>query len=79
MCVKITLYLEEKETPKTTRKLIVEREELGNSSLADERIIGIKATCSNRQRRKIWWRKFQLGLVLLFSAFTQHYKKSRLF
>jgi hypothetical protein len=76
MCVKIILYLEEKETPKTTRKLTIEREELGYSDLADERIIGIKATCNSKQIRKIWWRKFQSGLVLLFSAFTQHYKKS---
>ncbi len=35
------------------------------------RTVGIKTICSSRRRRKNWWGKFQLGLILLSSTFTQ--------
>jgi hypothetical protein len=35
------------------------------------RIVGIGATCNNKQKRKNWWKKFQLRLVLFSSPFTQ--------
>jgi hypothetical protein len=58
MCVNFIFYLEEKETPKTSKKnLTIEKrqrsreemeEESRNNGLADERIVRIKATFSSR-------------------------------
>jgi hypothetical protein len=47
------------------------KEELGNNDLADGRIVGIRATCNNKERKRNWWNFFQLGLVLLISTFIQ--------
>jgi hypothetical protein len=35
------------------------------------RIVGIGTTSNNKKKRKNWWEKIQIGLVLFFSTFTQ--------
>jgi hypothetical protein len=72
LCVSFTLYLEEKETPKITKKMTVEREtkkESRNNGLVDGRIVEIRVICSSKRRRRNWHRKFQLRFILFYFSF----------
>jgi hypothetical protein len=44
------------------------RRSQGKTAWHMRRIVGIGTTCNNKKKRKNWWEKFQLGLVLFSST-----------